>query len=99
MRTYDERIQVMHERAQTLRRRRENLRTAALGCAGLALFAVLAGIIGADAAARGSLFPEEYAGAALSQSGAGGYVLTAVLAFMAGTVITALCIRWKNGKK
>ncbi|MCR4804675.1 MAG: hypothetical protein K5981_03390 [Clostridia bacterium] len=99
MRTSEERIREMHARASQMSQRKDKiilLRTA-VSCIALAL--LLTASIAGSSRTGGGFLPLEYAGSTLTYGNAGGYILAAVLAFMAGAIITVLCIRWKNGKK
>ena len=93
--TAEERIASLHARMAALTERRERRKTAALGagCAGLALCVVL--LIFSEGAARGGT-AGEYTGAMMLFENAGGYVLLSILAFMAGVIITVLCIRYRK---
>ena len=97
--TAEERIEALHRRMAALSVKRERRKTAALtaGCAALAACLIMlifgesheCGVAGA------------YTGATLLFEDAGGYVLAAVLAFFAGVIVTALCVRYraKRGSK
>ena len=94
--TNEERIRSLHARTAALRRARERRKTGAAGvsCAVLAiclLFMIFSGGGGMHAGGAAGLF----SGATMLFEGAGPYVLIAIIAFMAGTVITALCIRYR----
>ena len=90
-----ERVEALHRRMDALRQRREHRKTAMLGAGSTALFALLVGIVFGGGASPGGT-AGMYTGAAMLFENAGGYVLAAVLAFMAGVVITVLCIRHKK---
>ena len=93
--TSEERIASLHARMRGIRRKRERQKTAALGMACCALTVFMASMIMNDGAHQGST-AGLYSGATMLFENAGGYVLAAVAAFMAGVVITVLCIRLKN---
>ena len=95
MRTPEERVAALHLRMAALRERKERRKTAALGagCASLALCLML--LIFGGGAGRGST-AGEYTGATLLFEDAGPYVLLALIAFMAGVIITVLCIRYRK---
>lgn len=61
----------------------------------MALFLCLLGLTPAFDTGHG-LTGDVSAGASLLSDGAGGYVLTAVLAFMAGVILTAVLLRRKK---
>lgn len=98
MRDTDSRLKLCLHRAAALRRKRENRITAALSGACAVLFICLAGMTKAlGGVPRGSV-PDFY-GATMLLEGAGGYVFIGVLAFMAGMVITVLCVRHREKEK
>ena len=94
--TKEERIIALHTRMDALRRVRERRRTAAIGtaCAVLTvcLFLMVFGGAGHSGGSAGM-----YSGAAILFQDAGGYVLTAILAFAAGVVVTVAIV--KNRKR
>ena len=90
MMTNPERVEALHARMlarQRLRERRTNSALAA-GCAGLTLCLMLLIFDGGTAHRGGTT--GLYTGAAMLFTGAGAYVLTALLAFMAGVVLTVI---------
>ena len=90
MRSYDERLGRLRQRARALRRRQTKTALLVSGGFGSALLVLLAvftvQVSGAPSAITGSGF----AGSSLLSENTGAYVLTAVLAFMAGAVVTIL---------
>lgn len=88
-------VEALHTRMAARRRIRERRRTAALGagCAGLTL-CLMAFIFGRDISREGQT-AGPYSGATLLFGDAGAYVAAALAAFMAGAVITALCVRYR----
>ena len=100
MKTGEQRITEMHRKAGRLRRLQE--RNALSAAAGLsaALFAVLLWLTGAfSGGSHGNLTGEAFTGASLLSENAGGYVLAAVLAFMAGVCLTVVIFRRRNKMK
>ena len=96
--TSEERMEALHARMAALREKRERRRTTALGAGSAGLAVCLAALIFGGSHPGGTTGP--YSGAMMLFGDAGGYVLAAVLAFMAGVVITVLCIRWNvRGKE
>ena len=95
MRTAEERIAALHMRMAALREKQERRKTLALGagcaglCGGLSLL-----VFGGSAACGGTA--GAYTGATMLFEDAGPYVLLALIAFMAGVIITALCIRFRR---
>lgn len=88
------RLREICRRTRTLRRRRENARTAGLSAVCVMLFACTASLVhsvqplGVSSVAGGT-------GAVLLHGGAEMYVLVGIFAFVLGAVLTILCIRWK----
>lgn len=95
MRTEKQFLCGIHERAAALRRARERRRTAAWSALCVALTVLLAWeTVMPRAPGRAAL-----TGASLLGASAGGYVLVAVLAFMAGVAVTALLKRREQTQK
>lgn len=86
MRTQEQFLCGVHERAAALRRARERRRTAAWS----ALCVVLTVLLSLETVTPHAPGAGMLTGASLLAAETGGYVLTAVVAFMAGVAITAL---------
>ena len=98
MRTALERVEAMHERGRLLRRARDKTINTVLGTVS---FFMLAGIVVIALLSGGGLHPVGdigQTGSSLLYEGVGGYVLVAVISFMAAVVITVLCMRWNKKK-
>ncbi len=93
--TADEKVVSLHKRMQTRRRRRERRITSALAAACVGLTLCLGALVFGGAAHTGGT-AGLYSGATILFSGSGAYVLTAVPAFFAGVVITAICFRLRK---
>lgn len=94
MRDTAERIRLVQLCAGELRRKRENHFLSGLSSLCAVLAVALVGAFGAMAGGgQGGTAPGFY-GAMLMGDDAGGYVVVGVLAFMAGVVVTALCLRY-----
>lgn len=90
MMTSEERIAALHEKMNNLRQKRERQKTFALGAASAALsLCLLFLIFGAGSAQPGGT-AGLYSGATMLFENAGGYVLVAIAAFMAGVAITVV---------
>ena len=93
MRAAEERIESLHARMESGRRANERRKTVTLGAAsgGLTSFLLLLvfGMSGAQPARMAGL----YSGATMLFENAGCYVLLALGAFMAGVMITVVCLR------
>lgn len=96
MLTADERVKALHARMEDYRRRRERRKTRVLSgsCIGLAL-CLLFLIFGEGASHWGGI-AGIYSGAMMIFENAGGYVLTALAAFAAGTLVTVLCLKHRK---
>lgn len=93
MRTPEERVLAVHARMDALRRARERRKTGILGMGSVLLAVCLLLVIGAAGAVHPGGTAGVYSGATMLFENAGGYVLVAVLAFMAGVVITVALLR------
>ena len=98
MRSNEERIRLLRERAEALRHRREKNRLVMSGVSTVCLFGCLLLsrlLFLTGAPVSGAVL---YTGASLCLTDAGGYVLTAVLSFMAGVGVTAGIRFWLRGR-
>ena len=99
MMTEQERVKALHARMTARWRMRERRKTSALaaGSAGLTLSLML--MIFVDGAAHSGGVAGIYTGAVMLFDGIGAHVLVGLLAFMAGTATTVLCIRSQRKKQ
>jgi hypothetical protein len=97
--TKEERIEELHRKMSARKRQKENLRTAAMGTGSLVLCVCLVLLIGSTGFMHTGTTAGLYSGATLLFGNAGGYVLTAIAAFMAGVVITVLMRNKQNKQK
>ncbi len=93
MRTLEEIVSTVHERADVLRRRRIRL----AGGACIVLAVILLTSIGAFGGMQHCLLDMNYAGSSMLDESAGGYVLVALVAFMLGVFITSF-FKWRQGR-
>lgn len=92
----DTALRLTLQRAAALRARSYRRRGAALSAGTGVCFCALLGLGYALAARPGVALGEADYGAFLLPSQAGGYVLAAVLAFVAGVLVTLLCFHFRN---
>ena len=89
MKSSEERINLVHMRVREIKRTRDKRIKVSSGCLCVMLLSSLVTMIGTFTTRySASDNPALYTGASLLDSSAGGYVLTAVVAFMAGVIIT-----------
>ena len=98
MRTPEERVAVMHSKMTALRQTRERRKTAALEVLGVTLTLSLAVLIFGRGQPLGSGPGSAFSGSMLFEN-AGGYVLTAIVAFMVGMAATLLGLQWRDRKR
>ncbi len=98
MRTQEERIEALHRRARELEKQRCGRQMAGLGGISVFLAALLTFVVQMTDQKPQSFREDQFAGSSLLSESAGGYVLAAVIAFFAGVVITAVCIRMRQRK-
>ena len=96
MRNADERITKMHARAAELRRHADRTRARIFGSISAALAVCLVFAVHQIQSAGHGIIDWQGAGSSLLSDSAGGYVLVAVLTFVAGVVITALIYKYRN---
>ncbi len=99
MKSNAERLVLMHQKAQAMRRKRDRVSFSLNGsiCAVLliSLFAVILRYQGLSPNASNNL----YTASSLLPDGAGGYILVAVIAFMLGVVIAMLLKKQHDNKQ
>ena len=98
MMTTEERLISLNTRMHARRRQKERRKTAALcsACAGLSLCLVL--LVFGEGKAHAGGTAGQYSGTTVLFESAGGYVLLAIVAFMAGVIITTALIRKRNSE-
>ena len=92
MRTPEEKVADLHTRMAVFRRTRERRKTKALSLVSAALTICLLFMVFGGANAFPGSSEGSFTGTMLFEN-AGGYALTAVIAFMAGMAITLVCLR------
>ena len=97
--TYEERVRELHRRMAARQRRKENLRTWAMGASSLILFTCLLTLVGSTGLIHRGATAGLYTGAILLFESAGSYVLTALAAFTAGVVSTVILKRHQGKGK
>ena len=97
MRTNGEIVRAVHARAHALAQRREKAKTVLTGGACVTLTCLLALMISDFGGLQHEVRPTGFAGASLLSDNAGGYVLAAVVAFMAGVIV--MVVRQSRAKK
>ena len=99
MRTQEERIRQLHIRAYELQRQVDGKKTAGLGGLCTGLFALLVTcMIHVNDVYQNTAHTGLQGSSLLSES-AGGYVLTAVIFFMLGVIISVTLIRYRRRKQ
>ena len=93
MRTAEERLELLHKRAEELDRRKAGRTLSALGGLSTGLFALLLAVTLQLSGAAHSTLSGQFSGASLLADSVGGYVLSAVAAFVAGVAVTVFLIR------
>ena len=96
MKTKEQQICLMHQRAEELCRSRERL---ILSLGAFVSVGLIAGILRLMFGLSGTPYrpvEDAYTAASLLEESFGGYIFTAVLAFMAGSAITVFCVKYKE---
>ena len=91
--TNEERVQSLHARIDALQRVRERRKTRAIGAASVALTLCLILSIFSGGGTHLSGAAGLYSGATMLFESAGAYVLIAIIAFMAGVIVTVVLLR------
>ena len=98
MRTSEERLTLLHDRADALKKEKERNLVRGLSGACIMLALGLVAVIGIFGNSGGGVIGEGFAGSSMLSESAGAYVLVAVIAFIAGAAVTLL-VRWHKKKK
>lgn len=93
MMTAEERVAALHARMDAMQRARERRKTQYYGAGSAALFVCLLVMIFGGSVAHPGGMAALYSGATMLYENAGAYVLAAVLAFMAGVLLTVFLLR------
>ncbi len=99
MRTDQERIALLHRRAAQLKRQEEKKALALWGSVSVFLFMLLTAFTVRMTALPRTPGGGDYTGASLLAESTGGYVLAAVIAFMAGVIITVVIVKKQKNRK
>ena len=91
--TNEERIQSLHARMDALRRARERRKTVVIGAAGVILTICLILLIFSSGGMHSGGTVGLYSGTTMLFEGAGASVLIAIVAFMAGVIVTVTIMR------
>ena len=96
MMTNEERIQALHARVAALQRQRERRKTVAVGAASVVMTVCLLFMVFGGGGIHPGGAAGLYSGATMLFEGAGPYVLIAVVAFMAGVIVSVAIIRHRK---
>ena len=96
MRSTQDRLLMMHSRAEEMRRQREQAQMRVMGVISGALMVCLIAVMHQVTNVHQAFMTGEGTGSSLLSESAGGYVLVAVIAFFAGSIITVMAIRYRK---
>ena len=96
MKTTEQQILLMHRRAEKMIQRQERYIVSVFAVLSVVLFGALFGVISGFSGIFHRISGESFAGASILDETIGGYLLAAVLAFMAGAAITVICLKRQN---
>ena len=96
MRTQEERITRLHQRAGEIERQRHRCRVLCWGSISACLSVLLVTCVVMAERVMHDSANAQMSGSSLLGEGAGGYVLAAVVAFFAGVIITAVIYRYRK---
>lgn len=99
MRSTEERITRMHSRAAEIKRKADKQRAGIMGVISGALMVCLVFAIQQLSHLHPGIVSGQGTGSSMLSDSTGGYVLIAVIAFVAGTVVTALVYKYKKGTR
>ena len=98
MRSTEDRLLMMHARAEEIKRRREQTGMRIVKALSGGLTVCLVFVMYKVMETHHALISGQGAGSSLLSESAGGYVLVAVAAFFIGAIITALAIHYRKHK-
>ena len=96
MRTTEEQLNRMHQRAAEIKREEDKSRLRALGSLSAGLMVCLIVVLQQLQSLHHGILTGQGTGSSLLDDNAGGYVLAGVIAFIAGVVVTAVIYKWRN---
>ena len=96
MRTAEEQLRRMHMRAAEIKREEDRSRLRALGSLSGVLLVCLVVVMQQLQSLHHEILTGQSTGSSLLDESAGGYVLAAVIAFLAGVIITAVIYKKRN---
>lgn len=96
MRTAEEQLRRMHMRAAEIKRQEDRSRLRALGSLSGMLLVCLVVVMQQLQSLHHEILTGQSTGSSLLDESAGGYVLAAVIAFLAGVIITAVIYKKRN---
>ena len=96
MRSAEERLTRMHERAAAIKKQEDRNRLRILGSLSAGLMVCLVVAMQQLQSMHHGIFASQSTGSSLLDDSAGGYVLAAVIAFIAGVAITAVIFRYRK---
>ena len=99
MRTAEERLAEMHERATAIKRQEDKSKLRIVGSLSAGLMICLIVVTQQLQSMHHAIYTGQSAGTSLLDDSVGGYVLAAVIAFFTGVAITAAVYRYRNKRK
>ena len=96
MRTAEEQLKRMHQRAAEIKREEDKSRLRALGSLSGGLMVCLILVLQQLQSLHHGMLTGQGTGSSLLDDNAGGYVLAGVIAFITGVVVTAAIYKWRN---
>ena len=99
MRSAEERLVRMHERAAAIKKKEDKSRLRILGSLSAGLMICLVVVTQQLQSMHHAIYTGHAAGTSLLDDSVGGYVLAAVIAFIAGVAITAVIYRYRGRGK
>lgn len=96
MRTTEEQITAMHQRADELSRQRERNVLSVLFVLSVTLLGCVTGLSVFLSGTASGITDDVFTGASLLDESIGGYVAAAVFAFMAGVTVTVICSKLRK---
>lgn len=96
MKTYEQRIMLMHLRAEKIQKKKDAIGMAVSGISSVLILVFLIGFVSLTDGSLHAVSEAGFSGNSMLADSAGGYVLVGVIAFIVAVVFTLACLKIKD---
>lgn len=96
MKTYEQRIMLMHLRAEKIQKKKDAIWMAVSGISSVLILVFLIGFVSLTDGSLHAVGEAGFSGNSMLADSAGGYVLVGVIAFIVAVVFTLACLKMKD---